>query len=264
MSTYYAYLPYGKCTDCGSDKLAQFSSDVTCTHCGLEQGMGNFVADTHTIMHSEPMYEHRKQTNIPHEIFNIFALNVPVHDNIIDSAKEMYTKFTAQRNVSNEYCRASIIMGCIYYASRMYTPIDRRDLLAALPQILDKDFTKARNIIKDRLGHCNEYKNIFFSQGAYDITHDLNKIFSKLKMFTNDVINDLRRTAYKLVQIIKITDDLATLPQKTFATTIIYMCTRKNKVTGFTLKTFASETNVTSTTILKTEEKIKASIKRVS
>lgn len=264
MSNYYAYITDAKCPDCGCTKLVQLSSDVTCSHCGLEQGMGNFVYDTHNYYQDkyEDTFTDKPAPKkfVPDHIFNIITTCVFIAEPIIESAKELYIAYTNIRDVGNDDDRAPLVLACMYYASRFHTPLDRRYLLNSVPCVSERDFTKARNSIKERLKDDSRFKNIFCQQNNYyDITRDFNKITARNTCLPKDMIITLKRTAYHIYKKIKVTQDLVTLPPLTIAATLIYMSARKHNI-KFTLKQFALDASVTATTIMKTEEKIKKAV----
>lgn len=280
-SSYYAYAEWAPaCPHCKCTRLVQLSYDLTCTQCGAEQGYGNFVDDqpsyfyddnhaTSNATSSSPYESMSKIASkrvlkaayephgpvIPTEIFEAFMACSIIPENVFEAAKTMYTKFVETSSVRGDKARKATVTACIYYASRAYAPLQIKELLRSAVDVAEHDFSKACKDIKETLGQRCEYKQVMINQSTFDITHDINKCFSRIKCLPTSTVQELRKPIFKLVDRIINSTELATLPQMTIAATVVYMATRIKKI-KVTLKALCDDLGVTTTTVIKTESKV--------
>jgi hypothetical protein len=266
MASFYSF-EMGTCCYCGkSGQLIQLPSDITCSYCGAEQKMGNIVSDSINVYKDEFAYAVKrtkcvvirdpKYKPVPDNIFNVFSSSVPVPDCIIDAAKEMYAAYLLLQSIKNDSnVQTYFTMACIYYSSRLFSPITKKQLLNNIPIDCEHDFTKACQQVRLILSPQRKYRDCFFILSSHDIAHFVNSILSRVACLTAAEKQKIKPTVFKLNTKIGMASELATLPQVTVASTLIYMSIRAHKISA-TLKTYSHECDVTSATILKTHRKI--------
>lgn len=259
------------CTDCGSYKLIQLSSDITCSNCGLEQGYGNFVYNffeynPQTYGYDRVMPEplsldpaKAKKLKTPKDVFLDFANTVPVADNIIKESKQMYRDFISERGVNQEDKQYPLVMACIYYTSRAFSPIDRKTLLNSIQQVEENDFSDACKALKLRLGSDRKYRDVLYKINVHDISHQVNQSFSKLSCIPQCNHNAIRSLVHKMHDKLKPTPELATLEPASIVKTLIFMAARAKKL-NFQSKSFLDEMSLSKTTVASTEKKLRVAL----
>ena len=260
------------CKDCGSPALAQLDYDVTCTVCGLEQGFGNFDVQTYFFENNPTPLTSTKRDTVPHDIFQFFAAAVPVHDCIIDGAKDMYSKYSQHRSPSDEDDQYPLVMACIYYYSRKFARISRERLIdttikyTSHTHVNDVRLTKAMGLIKERLVHLREYNDVFFQIGAPDVTKTISHM---VNVITNHFrLNDEQKRV--LVKGAETISSVFTMricgidPETTAASSIFLASESKNySVVGskLTLKDVSCVTKVKLGTLSKAVNQVKDMLK---
>ena len=280
MSPFFALIVDRNCINCYKKSLTQLEADVTCTNCGCEQRLGNFIYDT-PAKTLDFLYEHdslaqpshikinkwyndcnggksskgsqeidtNDATSLDHdtlECFNAFQRCVPVSLQIIDAAKVLLADArsagVSKIRMDN---KKPLAAAAIFFASKSFAPIDKKRLLDSCGMPIDeKDFSRSCNFLRENVAH--KYKDIFCNIGDWDVALDLNAIFARLTCF--DVSNQLRKLCFKIADKFKDNIQLHSVHKSTKAAVIIFIAAKALKL-KFKLKLFAIQSNVSTTTI---------------
>lgn len=266
--SYYAYFNDQPCRDCGRCELVQLSYDVTCNHCGLEQGYGNFVYDTPNYNNDDeilypsgptPIDPLTKAIDVPHDMFQMYAICVPVPDNVISAAKAMYRAYMNKRASHKDDDKMAFTVASIYFASRASTPISMKQLLAAIPSVTEPSFNDACSRMTERLGSEHEYKDVLFKSKATNLHAEGNTVFSLLKCIPLESLHSLKKKYFEVTDRLQMTPELSSIAPLNIATCVVFMAARSKDI-KFKVKDFAKDVGISSATINNLQDKVKRAI----
>ena len=259
--SYYAFIEDLKCLYCNKEKLIQLSADVTCSACGAEQNLGNFVhqaprnySDTEANFSSAPRpieEKPKKRVTIPDDIFILYEQTV--QQNVIDSARNLYLKYALKSVIRKDNIH-SLVMACIYFASKAFTPIRQNVLLKAMPGVEESKLNLAIQSVNRVLSDSAEF-NALLSAGVHlQLTHDINTSLQVLKdCIPSEHHNSIRSMAYKLADkfsnAVTVKVKFNSMTPTTRAISLIYAACSIQKL-GIRLPAICKAASITQQTVL--------------
>ena len=266
-----------KCKDCGCTRLVQTDSDLTCTSCGLEQGLGNMVADYDFTQHSEVfepfvVREYSNKVRFGDAVQTCLALP----DEIFHTARDMYLAVTKDTEVGvtvkGELRNMELLTACCYYALGRQRSI--QDLITSTSVLgisqLSWACKLAHSVLVKHPGYSGillpkqvkQRQTISIMMQNTNFNVYLNKL-AKACGWHEQEYRQVRGCYHKLLDKL---DNIATLtlsirPDKLVGA-LIYMACMFSKVKKVKLNVVSSCCSTTDATVLKGEDWIKQQLSR--
>lgn len=244
-----------KCSNCKSSKLVQLSSDVTCTECGVEQNLGNFVSEVN--VHERVSYAQRHIKYDENIIsFVNYKLNIDESEEVCEICTSMYMEYSAETIIKTDRNKKAAYAACVYLGLTNYSKLSGRNIdhICIHVGVELKCISKyIKDIIllissKDRWVGLNDlYSNnksinkVHLNEICKYISKDKKKEFIK---YTLNVFENLKKL--KILQSCK---------ENSIYSAIFYIVDKKTS-TNLKLKIISSICSTTDATTLSTVRKI--------
>ena len=116
-----------KCSNCGSSALVQLSSDVTCTECGVEQNLGNFISEVNAY---DRVSRDSRQIKYDENIISFvnYKLNIDESDEACEICSSLYMDYTADKIIKTDKHKTAVYAACVYLGLANYTKLSGRNV----------------------------------------------------------------------------------------------------------------------------------------
>lgn len=264
-----------KCSDCGSTNIIQCISDLTCTECGLEQGVGNMIPEInyydrvgecdsdlttciggsiYTPLQRVLQYVNktRKTNKNILNFSNVHETLAICDDNIIKLCTDMFHDYTAIKCIKTNNNVLNVYLAIVSICSDKSPEI--------IKQMYQINVSKKIHEVKQALR--GEYKwSMFNFDKQVEIIH------SQLAIITEEIdkkhIVAFRKNVFKVHDFLKDNKYLVQgIHEKGVIGAIVYIVKDKMKI-NLKLKTMSKCFDVSSTNILCIVKKIVPSLSKI-
>ena len=202
-----------QCKDCHSTNLVETSTDLTCRECGLEQGLGNFVADYDFMQEVDELIAFDSHSmGMGMALTNIqTALHLP--DDIAFTANELFIAFNNIQKIKGLYRRNEMFVACCYFASRQThgaagSNRSFDNIILQTSQFGVTHIAWACSLLEKHLSKIQQFKELFLlapkvhSYSQILQQTNMNKYIANIKLactLNNTQVQSIRSAIFKII-----------------------------------------------------------------
>ena len=265
-----------QCKDCHSTNLVETSTDLTCRECGLEQGLGNFVADYDFMQEVDELIafdSHAHSMGMGMALTNIqTALHLP--DDIAFTANELFIAFNNIQKIKGLYRRNEMFVACCYFASRQThgaagSNRSFDNIILQTSQFGVTHIAWACSLLEKHLSKIQQFKELFLlvpkvhSYSQILQQTNMNKYIANIKLastLNNTQVQSIRSAIFKIIdRIDKKKGIQVNIKPDKFIAGIIFMSISYCKI-PVKMGIVAKCCGTTETTVLKSEKWLKVNL----
>lgn len=213
------------CKECKMPSLVQMPSDITCTNCGLEQGVGNMIEDVNwyertgdgkelfTIISGSSYSTLVRYSNSINNMYTSFKKNKVIMDNlqvmlnitdeVMEECTSLFGDYLSKKVIKTETSRRDAMCAAIHIITSTSSRNGRslvmiRDIIGADIKNIASHVTHILELLKD-VDKWSFIQKISLLQNA--VTNaSLWRMLSDVTLFikNNDIIEKYRRTVFTL------------------------------------------------------------------
>lgn len=244
-----------KCSNCRSSALVQLSSDVTCTECGVEQNLGNFISEVNVYERVSYATRNIKYDENIISVVN-YKLNIDESEEACEICTSMYMDYTENKIVKTDKHKTAVYSACVYLGLSNYTKLSGRNI-EHICIYVGVDVKCISKFIKDIIFVISSKERWNGLKDLYSNNRSINKVH--LNEICKHISNDKKKGFVNYVCIVfenlKKLKILQSCKESSIYAAIFYIVDKKTS-TNIKLKIISSVCSTTDATTLSVVRKI--------